>query len=94
MSKFVGEKTTYYVVRLRKGEEKEQLEQLLQVSRWDGSVYWTTEYNNATEFEEQNRAEEAAKMQEMFMKFTGIDCEMKVLQKDEITKFVALKMQG
>ena len=90
MSKFTAEHTVFYVVREREIEGNHR-EQLLQINSWDGSTYWTDLVSNATEFETVEKAKEAAQLQELLMKFAGITCDLKILQKDEIIQFVSDK---
>mgnify|MGYP001245870936 CR=1 FL=1 len=84
MSKYIGDNIGYFVARKR-GEEPNELEQLLKIDDWDGSVFWVEEFETAKKFETLQEAKTAIDIQKQIMILTNpkSNSEFKVLKKSE-----------
>lgn len=75
-----AQKTSYIVSRIKNGNEE-----VAQYNDFNGTIYWYTARESATNFEDLDLAKGMLQVQEMMAKLTKQDATFKIYQSDEET---------
>ena len=72
-----AQKTTFIISRIKNGQEE-----VAQYNDFNGSIYWYSDRNSATDFEDLELAKGMLQIQDMMAKLTKQDATFKLYQSD------------